>query len=106
VRAESELKIDYAEKRVADLNSQQSAGGVPPPDEYEKISGAVKRINVWLMGERLSHFNLCAANKKTRIQIASAAGAKRKGNSVLVGSKTFAMTAERNRLHAGPGLEK
>ncbi|HME12627.1 MAG TPA: pyridoxal phosphate-dependent aminotransferase [Candidatus Acidoferrum sp.] len=80
--------------RLLILNSPSNpAGGVVPPDEFERILHLCKKHNVWLMGDECySHF-VYAPHKP--FSIASAADSK--AHVIIVGSvsKTFAMTGWR-----------
>jgi aspartate aminotransferase len=80
--------------RLLILNSPSNpAGGVVPPDEFERILALCKKHNVWLLGDECySHF-VYAPHKP--YSIASAKDSK--ANVIIIGSvsKTFAMTGWR-----------
>ncbi len=94
VKAAAIEKAITPKTRLLILNSPSNpAGGVVPPDEFERILAICKKHNVWLMGDECySHF-VYAPHKP--YSIASARDSK--ANVIIVGSvsKTFAMTGWR-----------
>jgi aspartate aminotransferase len=94
VKAAAVEKAITAKTRLLILNSPSNpAGGVVPPDEFERILALCKKHNVWLMGDECySHF-VYAPHKP--YSIASAKDSK--ANVIIIGSvsKTFAMTGWR-----------
>ena len=94
VKAAAIEKAITPKTRLLILNSPSNpAGGVVPPDEFERILAICKKHNVWLMGDECySHF-VYAPHKP--YSIASAKDSK--ANVIIVGSvsKTFAMTGWR-----------
>jgi aspartate aminotransferase len=94
VKAAAIEKAITPKTKLLILNSPSNpAGGVVPPDEYERILAVCKKHNVWLMGDECySHFTY---EPHKPFSIASAAGAKE--NVIIIGSvsKTFAMTGWR-----------
>jgi aspartate aminotransferase len=94
VRAAAVEKAITPKTRLLILNSPSNpAGGVVPPDEFERILALCKKHNVWLMGDECySHF-VYAPHKP--YSIASARDAK--AHVIIIGSvsKTFAMTGWR-----------
>jgi len=94
VKAAAVEKSITPKTRLLILNSPSNpAGGVVPPDEFERILAICKKHNVWLMGDECySHF-VYAPHKP--YSIASAKDSK--ANVIIIGSvsKTFAMTGWR-----------
>ena len=94
VKASAVEKAITPKTRLLILNSPSNpAGGVVPPDEFERILAICKKHNVWLMGDECySHF-VYAPHKP--YSIASAKDSK--ANVIIIGSvsKTFAMTGWR-----------
>lgn len=94
VKAAAIEKAITPKTKLLILNSPSNpAGGVVPPDEYERILAVCKKHNVWLMGDECySHFTY---EPHKPYSIASAAGSKE--NVIIIGSvsKTFAMTGWR-----------
>jgi aspartate aminotransferase len=94
VKAAAVEKAITPKTRLLILNSPSNpAGGVVPPDEFERILALCKKHNVWLMGDECySHF-VYAPHKP--YSIASARDAK--AHVIIIGSvsKTFAMTGWR-----------
>jgi aspartate aminotransferase len=94
VKAAAVEKAITPKTRLLILNSPSNpAGGVVPPDEFERILALCKEHNVWLMGDECySHF-VYAPHKP--YSIASAKDSK--ANVIIIGSvsKTFAMTGWR-----------
>lgn len=94
VKAAAVEKAITPKTRLLILNSPSNpAGGVVPPDEFERILAICKKHNVWLMGDECySHF-VYAPHKP--YSIASAKDSK--ANVIIIGSvsKTFAMTGWR-----------
>ena len=94
VKADAVEKAITPKTRLLILNSPSNpAGGVVPPDEFERILAICKKHNVWLMGDECySHF-VYAPHKP--YSIASAKDSK--ANVIIIGSvsKTFAMTGWR-----------
>ena len=94
VKAAAIEKAITPKTRLLILNSPSNpAGGVVPPEEFERILAICKKHNVWLMGDECySHF-VYAPHKP--YSIASARDSK--ANVIIVGSvsKTFAMTGWR-----------
>jgi aspartate aminotransferase len=94
VKAAAIEKAITPKTRLLILNSPSNpAGGVVPPDEFERILALCKKHNVWLMGDECySHF-VYAPHKP--YSIASARDSK--ANVIIIGSvsKTFAMTGWR-----------
>jgi aspartate aminotransferase len=94
VKASAIEKAITSKTRLLILNSPSNpAGGVVPPDEFERILAVCKKHNVWLMGDECySHF---VYSPNQPYSIASAAGSK--AHVIIIGSvsKTFAMTGWR-----------
>ena len=94
VKAAAVEKAITPKTRLLILNSPSNpAGGVVPPDEFERILAICKKHDVWLMGDECySHF-VYAPHKP--YSIASAKDSK--ANVIIIGSvsKTFAMTGWR-----------
>lgn len=94
VKAAAIEKAITPKTRLLILNSPSNpAGGVVPPDEFERILALCQKHNVWLMGDECySHF-VYAPHKP--YSIASAKDSK--ANVIIIGSvsKTFAMTGWR-----------
>jgi aspartate aminotransferase len=94
VKAAAVEKAITPKTRLLILNSPSNpAGGVVPPDEFERILAICKKHNVWLMGDECySHF-VYAPHKP--YSIASVKDSK--ANVIIIGSvsKTFAMTGWR-----------
>jgi aspartate aminotransferase len=94
VKAAAIEKAITPKTRLLILNSPSNpAGGVVPPEEFERILHVCKKHNIWLMGDECySHF-VYAPHKPYSI-----AGAKdSKSHVIIIGSvsKTFAMTGWR-----------
>jgi aspartate aminotransferase len=94
VKAAAVEKAITPKTRLLILNSPSNpAGGVVPPDEFERILALCRKHNVWLMGDECySHF-VYAPHRP--YSIASAKDSK--ANVIIIGSvsKTFAMTGWR-----------
>jgi aspartate aminotransferase len=94
VKAAAVAKAITPKTRLLILNSPSNpAGGVVPPDEFERILALCKKHNVWLMGDECySHF-VYAPHRP--YSIASAKDSK--PHVIIIGSvsKTFAMTGWR-----------
>jgi len=94
VKAAAIEKAITPKTRLLILNSPSNpAGGVVPPEEFERILHVCKKHNVWLMGDECySHF-VYAPHKP--YSIASAKDSK--SHVIIIGSvsKTFAMTGWR-----------
>jgi len=94
VRAAAIEKAITPKTRLLILNSPSNpAGGVVPPDEFERILAVCKKHSIWLMGDECYTHFVYAPHKP--YSIASAKDSK--ANVIIVGSvsKTFAMTGWR-----------
>jgi aspartate aminotransferase len=94
VKAATIEKAITPKTKLVIVNSPSNpAGGVVPPDEYERILAVCKKQSIWLMSDECySHFTY---EPHKPFSIASVQGSKE--NVIIIGSvsKTFAMTGWR-----------